>query len=273
MLDKIVYVHKLSHQVEILGTVHEEGKIVYVGSGHKRRMKAKVNRSHLHLSLWDALAFEIIAENLSLEQAIELEQKLITEHWDSFLLNKKQKADNIKTYVYTDLSKLFYLDKSNKLRWRIDRLGHYGQIIVKRDTIAGYFQKSGYGLVCINKINYSIHRIVWCLHNQQDAPSGMVVDHIDQNPSNNSPLNLRLVSHRVNQQNKKSCSNTSEKHITYYEKSQYFLIQVSTRQDFITRKRVYGIKSLVNKGVSFEEAYQIKFEEALLARDEILQNI
>lgn len=47
---------------------------------------------------------------------------------------------------------------------------------------------------------HSLHRQVWIYHNG-DIPSGMVIDHIDRNKSNNQIENLRLVTPSENNHN------------------------------------------------------------------------
>lgn len=270
---KVVYVHKLREDFTVEGKDFKAGKILYIGSGHSKRVIAKANRSDVHLSLWDKLDKEIVANDLSIEEAYDLEQKLILEHWDSFLLNQKKIIDKVKTYKFEELDKIFYIDENSVLRWKEDRRSYNGGIRVKAGTPAGYSYNNGYMLVSINRTNYMVHRIIWCLHNKQDAPAGMVVDHIDRNPANNHYENLRLVSHRDNLRNKNTKTNTGEHNITFYEDSCYFLIQVSQTPHCVTRKRVYGIKTLVANGMSYEEAYKIKIMEAMKIRDELVAGI
>lgn len=264
---KVVYVHKLKEDAEVAGKHFKSGKILYIGSGHKRRVVAKVNRTEDHLLLWDKLDKEIIADALSLEQAYELEQKLVLEHWDSFLLNKKKIIDKVKTYKFEELDKIFYVDEESVLRWKHDRKSGNGGVIVKAGDVAGYPYRKGYMTVSINRTNYAVHRIIWCLHNKQDVPAGLVIDHVDRNPGNNSCSNLRLVSHRQNQQNKGARSNTGYKNITFYKESYSFLVQVSVEMDVVKRKAVYGMKKLMRDGYSYEDAYSIKLQEALKIRD------
>lgn len=46
-----------------------------------------------------------------------------------------------------------------------------------------------------------VARVVWILHNQQDIPAGMEVDHTNRDPLDNRPENLRLVDGSANQRN------------------------------------------------------------------------
>lgn len=49
--------------------------------------------------------------------------------------------------------------------------------------------------------NYLGHRVAWCLHTREDIPSGMEIDHINGDPSDNRICNLRLATPRQNKAN------------------------------------------------------------------------
>jgi hypothetical protein len=98
------------------------------------------------------------------------------------------------------------------LAWTVARLLGDGD----KETIVG----SEAGAFCTTNRYYKIghlgerfqcHRVVWYLNNG-DIPSGMVVDHIDGNTSNNKIDNLRIVSTSVNSRNRNmQADNTSGK--------------------------------------------------------------
>ncbi len=72
----------------------------------------------------------------------------------------------------------------------------------KKDCEVGWKSYPGYWRVGINGKMYLIHRVIYeMLHGK--IPEGKQVDHIDGDPSNNSPSNLRLVSQPENQRNMK----------------------------------------------------------------------
>lgn len=66
--------------------------------------------------------------------------------------------------------------------------------------VAGSLDDRGYRTLSVNGKNRSAHRVIW-EHVNGDIPKGLEVDHIDGDPSNNSILNLRLVTHTQNMQN------------------------------------------------------------------------
>lgn len=70
--------------------------------------------------------------------------------------------------------------------------------------------KDGYCSVCIGGVNCGVtlgscmyHRLVWVLVYKEDIPEGMQIDHINGIRSDNRIENLRIVSKRQNDQNKK----------------------------------------------------------------------
>lgn len=87
-----------------------------------------------------------------------------------------------------------------------------------------YKSYKGYGLKVIEidkkKCTVSEHRLIWSMSNAKPIPIEMVVDHIDNNPSNNHPSNLRLATPSDNAANckpsyseiKKGYRNITEKH-------------------------------------------------------------
>jgi len=90
-----------------------------------------------------------------------------------------------------------------------------GQLIWKRPTsnrvkpgqIAGRWNK-GYRVVNIDGTGYGVHRIVWALCHCVD-PGQMEIDHINGNPSDNRPSNLRSCTRKQNTLNTKTRANGS----------------------------------------------------------------
>lgn len=93
----------------------------------------------------------------------------------------------------TDLQKWFAIDGPD-LVWRTN---YFPDLVGKR---AGYKRKDGYIEVKKQKYKMLAHRVAYYLGTQQN-PENYFIDHIDGNPSNNSPSNLRLATHMQNMRN------------------------------------------------------------------------
>jgi len=91
----------------------------------------------------------------------------------------------------SELNTLFRY-KDGELYWKIKERG------LNHKRAVGTLNK-GYK-VCKSKRfpqQMFVHRMIWVMHNGS-IPSGMVIDHIDINPTNNSINNLRCVTRSEN---------------------------------------------------------------------------
>lgn len=83
--------------------------------------------------------------------------------------------------------------------------------------IAGSVNKNGYVKIFINGKALLAHRIAWAMNNQSEIPDGMVIDHINHDPSDNRIVNLRVITSSENARNMRlSDLNTSGYHGVYF---------------------------------------------------------
>lgn len=102
------------------------------------------------------------------------------------------------TPSYDELKNLFYCDRIGNLYWKID-ISHK----MRAGAIAGSLDVNGYRKVKIHGNTIKVHRVLYCLYNKRDIPDGLVIDHIDGDKLNNRKNNLRAVTLRDNNWNRK----------------------------------------------------------------------
>lgn len=87
-----------------------------------------------------------------------------------------------------------------------------------KGDLAGCRAHKGYWIVGIDDYRLLLHRVIWAIHNGP-IPAGMVIDHIDHNPSNNKLENLRLVTTAQNNRNLGSGHRTENSpHVGVYKR-------------------------------------------------------
>lgn len=83
-------------------------------------------------------------------------------------------------------------------------------LLLRKGKSVGYDNGGGYLRVYVYGRKYMVHQILWRLYNKGRIVSkGCVIDHVDQNPGNNKPDNLRLVTPSENKHNGKLYANSS----------------------------------------------------------------
>jgi hypothetical protein len=92
-----------------------------------------------------------------------------------------------------DLEHWFAIDGSDLVL----RTNYFADLVGRR---AGYRRPDGYIEVQKRKHKMLAHRVVYYIHTKTD-PGNYFIDHIDGNPSNNHPDNLRLVTQMENMRN------------------------------------------------------------------------
>lgn len=120
------------------------------------------------------------------------------------------------------VEELFYYDETSEsfLRWNQPRYSakNNSWMCRKVGDLAGTRMKAGHWRVSVDRKGYLVHRLIWELFNGP-LEEGLVIDHIDKNPSNNNIGNLRLVTNAVNSRNSSmySTNSTGVTGVTYWE--------------------------------------------------------
>ena len=98
-----------------------------------------------------------------------------------------------------ELRKTFRIRNGNLERIDLRRTDGKWKVVENKSN-NGY----GYCQVWFNGIRILYHVIIWILSTGKDIPQGMEIDHINGNKIDNRIENLRIVTRRGNQQNRKT---------------------------------------------------------------------
>lgn len=124
---------------------------------------------------------------------------------------------------------------------------------IPESLIAGHQESRGYIHISLNGKKYLAHRLVWELHNGE-IPKGLVVDHINQDKTDNRIENLRIVSYSLNALNTKKTKGV-RKHSSVNRWQAYITISgcykhlgnFSREEDAIKARREAEFEFLVKK--------------------------
>lgn len=191
-----IYVHK-----------DVDGNVVYVGSGSGRRYKRPTGRTKRHIEIFDSLIKEIIESGLTKQESVQKEKLLYEQYKPSGkLINSRPPVQPLEI-DHEEMSKYLEYDETSPtfLRRKVDVLcGKQGFPKYKAGDVAGNLSTKGYGTVHFKGTRYSLHRVIWSIVNKQNVPKNLVIDHIDNNPSNNKIDNLRVYTYSDNSLNRKT---------------------------------------------------------------------
>ncbi len=186
-----------------------DNQLFYIGKGTNNRLKSTTSRSiawidHTNSNEWYA---EIIHANLSEDEALAIEKKLIEENYKTILNNNT----NNKVKVLPDFSSLFYYNESSPsgLSWLDDNIGINGILYNRKDTTVGSIDCSkNMWKIVVNGKKYYIHRIIYSLYS--DLKTDQVIDHLNGNSLDNRITNLQAKTQKENCRNiKRSSINTT----------------------------------------------------------------
>jgi len=101
--------------------------------------------------------------------------------------------------TFADIEKLLeYNPETGIFIWKINR-----SRLAKVGSIAGGKDKNGYIRIMIKRKKYGAHRLAWFISTGKFPRYGEEIDHINGNTADNKLSNLRVVSHRMNGNNRK----------------------------------------------------------------------
>jgi hypothetical protein len=127
---------------------------------------------------------------------------------------------------------------------------------VKIGDVAGSRSSIGYQQIYIVNKRYLLHRLIFLYHHGY-LTSGMQIDHIDRNPSNNRIENLREVSQTQNMQNTKihSMNTSGVKGVSWNTKNRKWVAQIH-----VTGKKAYlGMYSTLEEAAAVVKEAREKY--------------
>jgi hypothetical protein len=112
------------------------------------------------------------------------------------------------------LNECFEIDSRclSGLRWRLRPPHHFKRECDKtlNEKLAGAMagcQNGNYFRIALNGQKLTAHRVIYAIHNNEIGD--FLIDHIDRNPGNNHPDNLRKATTQENARNSKHRSNNT----------------------------------------------------------------
>lgn len=182
----------------------DNNTVFYVGEGRLNRCNVTNKRSTIWKKVVDeagGFIVKIIHSGLEKNEAVSKENEILQNPDASWKLINIAPIRKVKEIDLNEIAKVLEYDESSpsSLKWLCHKQGNY-----KKNKVAGYLSEKGYWQVRVNKKLYAAHRIVWLLNNGS-IDDKLVINHIDNNPSNNKISNLELVTQSIN--SRRSCHN------------------------------------------------------------------
>lgn len=202
--DYYVYLHRR----------RDNGVVFYIGKGRLSRSHTRIQRSSAWHEVNDAAGgfiVELLAENLSNSAAVDLENTYLRTPLQDWCLVNQAPERSDRTLYAKDFSDYLHYDPTSPsgLRWKFRHARN-----MKASLEAGSKDYRGYWQVRLNNQLYAAHRIIWALqHGMVDAER--VINHVDNNPSNNNITNLESVTQAVNSRRTKFHIDLSSTGILY----------------------------------------------------------
>ena len=153
---------------------------------------------------------------------------------------------------FETLDNAFYYD-GERLRWKIQpRLG----CIRHAGDVAGCVKSGGYRVVGYKGKSFYAHRLIWKLV-YGSAPKDQI-DHIDGNRDNNKIDNLRDVSHKENQRNRRIAKDNKPGYTGVYfsRRKKNYYARITTLEG---KRKCLGYFDDFDDAVKARKAAEIKY--------------
>lgn len=107
--------------------------------------------------------------------------------------------------------------------------------VAKEGKIAGCLTSSSYGSITVDKKQYCLHKVIFCMHHGYIPEQ---VDHIDMDRKNNKIENLRACNNSLNSMNRTVQSNNKLgiKNVCWNKQNKKWWVQVSAQGKKVVSK-------------------------------------
>ena len=207
--DHYVYIHRRKDNDEVF----------YIGEGRLNRSEISAKRSRRWSEIVkeaNGFYIEYLYTNLTKQEAVEKENAFLINPdltWNLVNVAPARKTLNLTPELFDNL--IYNPESKSALSWKNK---NYKRI--RNSLDAGYLDKRGYWQVRVNNKLYAAHRIIWTIFNRDIDPS-CVINHIDNNPSNNLIENLEQVPQSVNSRRSVLNKNPLDSAILYSDRNGY----------------------------------------------------
>jgi hypothetical protein len=158
--------------------------------------------------------------------------------------------------------RLLELFEINVIKGTVIRKKQCGR--AKADVHAGYINGSGYRIICIDRVDYFEHDLIWFMKHGELVRKPLELDHKDRNKANNAIGNLRKATRGQNNANAKRRrdNNTGCRGVYFDTQRQLYGAQVTVKGMMVFNKRFKKFKDAARASKTVREKYWGEFHHA-----------